>query len=509
MRSVSAIVTTFERSDTLRLALAALECQSVRPSEVIIADDGSGPEHESAAREIAAASSLPVTYIRQERRGARRAALRNLAARHATGDYLFFTDGDAVLFPDVLEIHLAAAGRRCWVSGYGIRLTPAETSDVTEEIVRGGRLEEVWPAPDDPRLDLFHRDAVRTRRRQWKLRLWRTEARMRKVRLITMQASLPREAFERVNGFDEAYEGWGEEDVDLGFRLQLAGLRPRSVLEESRALHLDHDPPVRRRANLDRLRRPRRGRYVCDLGLVRLPGAPEPAPAGPEPAADPPADAWRPRFLLLHVNQRCNLRCLHCRYWHRGDEDRDRYLAPDRKREVIEEFAELGPGGRVVICGGESMLDLEDYFAISVACRRVGLRCLSVTRGTRVTDDALADRMIREGPHEITISLDSHEEEEHDRMRGVSGAFAKAVRAIRRLTAARDRAPESDTRVLAMALVHEGNYRELPAFYEFALGELGVDKLKLNFVQPSFGGTGADVGEGLAVAESIRPRSGR
>ena len=88
------------------------------------------------------------------------------------------------------------------------------------------------------------------------------------------------------------------------------------------------------------------------------------------------------------------------------------------------------------------MLDLEDYFAIAGECRSLGLRCLSVINGTRVRDPERADRMILAGPHEISVSLNSHRPELHDRTRGVKGAFAKAVKALRLLLEARARQPD-------------------------------------------------------------------
>ena len=38
-----------------------------------------------------------------------------------------------------------------------------------------------------------------------------------------------------------------------------------------------------------------------------------------------------------------------------------------------------------------------------------------------------------------------------------------------------------------MGLIFDENYREIDAFYDFVLNEVGADKLKLNFIQPSFG----------------------
>src|ERR1700681_1140908 len=120
-----------------------------------------------------------------------------------------------------------------------------------------------------------------------------------------------------------------------------------------------------------------------------------------------------PRFLFVHVNKRCNLKCQHCNFWQLDDDDKGNYLSWPRKRDVIQEFAELNPRGSVVTCGGESMLDLEDYFAISIECKRLGLKSISVINGTRIRDAALAERMVDEGPREVSVSLNSHREALH------------------------------------------------------------------------------------------------
>lgn len=199
-----------------------------------------------------------------------------------------------------------------------------------------------------------------------------------------------------------------------------------------------------------------------------------------------------PRFLFLSINKACNLRCEHCCYWNDDDRDRARYLTPERRREILEEMAVLNPKSAVVICGGESMLAQEDYFGVARECRRLGLTCLSVINGTRVQTPEMADRMITEGPHEISVSLNSHREDLHDRTRGVAGAFRKAVSALNHLLEARQRFPGARTRIYAMGLVFDENYSELEDFYDFVLNRIGADKLKLNFIQPTFGGPKLD-----------------
>ena len=199
-----------------------------------------------------------------------------------------------------------------------------------------------------------------------------------------------------------------------------------------------------------------------------------------------------PRFLFLSINKACNLRCGHCSYWTQDDRERREYLAGERRREVIREFASLNPDGAVVICGGEPMLARDDYFDVAGECRRLGLDCLSGVNGTMIQTPEAADRVVAEGPTQINISLDAHRAELHDRSRGVAGAFDRAVRALRLLLDARRRAPAAKIQINAMALIFDENYRELEDFHRFALEELGVDKLKLNMLQPSFGGVKRD-----------------
>jgi len=202
-----------------------------------------------------------------------------------------------------------------------------------------------------------------------------------------------------------------------------------------------------------------------------------------------------PRFLFLATNQRghCNLHCGHCNFWQ--DKVKVPELSIERRNEIIEEFAELAePGAAVVTCGGESLIDGNEYFSVTRKCRKVGLRCLSVFNGSFV--EQCASRLIVEGPSEILVSLDSPFQSVHDGLRGKS--FEAAVTGIRRLLEVRkgsskwSHAPRWVPKIYVMAIVSERNYRDLDDFYDLVLNELGADKLKLNFLQPTFGGGSPD-----------------
>jgi len=206
--------------------------------------------------------------------------------------------------------------------------------------------------------------------------------------------------------------------------------------------------------------------------------------------SQPKRDLLPPRFMFMEVNKRCNLKCTHCDFWQRNDDDRENYLSRERKQELITEFAAMSPHGSLVICGGEPMLDLEEYFYLCTTARNSGLRVLSVVNGTRIRNAAMADRMVAEGPHEISISLNSHDPKIHNATRGVHTAFDKATSALRLLTEARDRNPEAKSRIIVMGLIFASNYKFIDQFYDFVLNDLNCDNLKLNFVQPTFGQAG-------------------
>jgi glycosyltransferase involved in cell wall biosynthesis len=92
---VSIIIPSYNRSDVLRLCLQALHAQTYPDIEIIVVDDCGT---ENAAR---VAAEMGATVVRTEVNGGPTPA-RNLGARHATGEILFFLDADIALDPDAV-----------------------------------------------------------------------------------------------------------------------------------------------------------------------------------------------------------------------------------------------------------------------------------------------------------------------------------------------------------------------------------------------------------------------
>jgi len=193
-----------------------------------------------------------------------------------------------------------------------------------------------------------------------------------------------------------------------------------------------------------------------------------------------------PRFLFMQINNHCNLRCTHCDIWKKREEDGLLHRPLSRTREILAEFARMNPLGIVVTCGGEPLMDEEVYFQLCKEARVLGLKVFSVINGTRIQTIDAARRMLEEGPSEVSVSLDAATAPLHDLMRGVSGAFEQATLALELLLRARSESLSSRMAIHVMGMVCNSTYRTLEEFYELVLCRIGADKLKLNFIQPTF-----------------------
>ena len=82
------VVTTHERPDALERVLAAVAAQSEAPDELVIADDGSGPDTAQAVKRHAAAARYPVHHAWQRHQGFRAGRIRNEAIARTCCDYV-------------------------------------------------------------------------------------------------------------------------------------------------------------------------------------------------------------------------------------------------------------------------------------------------------------------------------------------------------------------------------------------------------------------------------------
>ncbi len=211
----SIVLPTYNRAQLLCKTLQALKDQSISPRcyEVIIVDDGSGDETANMVRHIQKAYPVPLRYFYQANR--KQGAARNLGSREASGDYLVFLGDDTVPIPDFLaehrrnspsDPHLVLTGYTPWASEY-------PTTRFMEYIGKKG-----WQFgfsliedPENLPFNFFY----------------------------TSNLSIARAFFEESGGFDEEFQEYGWEDMELSLRLKKRGMR---LVYNSKAIAYHHHP---------------------------------------------------------------------------------------------------------------------------------------------------------------------------------------------------------------------------------------------------------------------------
>lgn len=254
------VITTYERPDALAAVLASVARQCVQPAEVVIADDGSGAATQEVAAAFIASSPVPARIVSQAHEGFRLTRLRNLAIAATQMDYIVYIDGDMLLHPEFVADHARFARPGSFTQGVRVH-TDAQ---LTQRLIA-----------DPAQRPGFWSPGLGFLRRAYLLRSPALASMARNVAngFIAIKGCNQgywRDDLVRVNGFNEAIQGWGPEDKELAARLENSGVQRQTLLFGGIACHLHHQPASRAALprNLALLADTQRERRVrCDLGL--------------------------------------------------------------------------------------------------------------------------------------------------------------------------------------------------------------------------------------------------
>lgn len=228
MTTASLVVSTYNWKDALALCLRSIAAQKILPQDVVVADDGSRADTAELVQAMARDFPVPLVHAWQDDAGFRLARVRNLGIAASTGNYVIFLDGDLILHPMFVADHLAAIRPGVFLQGGRMNATPEESA----RLLAGGaaRFSPFMPG------DGF--------KRKHALRIpWLSRHKARTAaggHMMGCNMGVWRADLDRVNGFDDDYEGWGREDDDISARLMHAGLQRRPLRFGGLAIHLWH-----------------------------------------------------------------------------------------------------------------------------------------------------------------------------------------------------------------------------------------------------------------------------
>jgi glycosyltransferase involved in cell wall biosynthesis len=200
---ISVIIPVHNSAGHLRECLRSLSLSSVAPLECIVVDDCSTDDSAGVARQLGATVASTET-----RSGPARA--RNIGAKAARGEVLFFLDSDVCVRPDTLGRVAAAFSRDPDLDAL---IGSYDDAPGSEDFISQYK-------------NLMH-SFVHQRARQEACTFWSGCGAIRKA------------VFDEFGGFDESYNRPSIEDIELGYRLYEAG-RKLALDREIRVKHLKH-----------------------------------------------------------------------------------------------------------------------------------------------------------------------------------------------------------------------------------------------------------------------------
>jgi len=209
---LSVVIPTHDKAPLLERTLDSLAEQRLANDEwqVVVVDDFSSDGTLELLERKSVAWGERLRIVRPNR-NLGRAAARNLGAREATGELLLFIDDDIIVPPGLLAAHISAVdGRHGWGTIGMVRTDP-----------------RIIDAPHFHYIDT--RGAAKVRSATVPARYF-----------VTQNASVPREDFLAVGGFDERFSTYGYEDMELAFRLEDRRGVTYAMVDEPVPIHVHH-----------------------------------------------------------------------------------------------------------------------------------------------------------------------------------------------------------------------------------------------------------------------------
>ena len=206
MLDISVVVPTYNRIETLRYVLPSLLGQDLPADryEVLVCDSNS---NDGTAEYLAAMRAQHPNLWHVAGAYSGRAMARNAGITQARGQVVLFNDSDIIASPDLLAQHWRHHEQQRDIAVVGLEVQVKSLEDYAGKRDHPEKRSSLHP-PGRKRLSWLY--------------------------FLTGNASARRADLLRVGCFDEAFTGYGHEDLELGYRLQKAGV---AILYEPRAVN--------------------------------------------------------------------------------------------------------------------------------------------------------------------------------------------------------------------------------------------------------------------------------
>jgi glycosyltransferase len=245
---ISVIVPIYNRLEHFRALFICLLRQNRQIDELIITDDGSSQQILDYIADLIPKASFKIKHIYQEDKGFRKTRALNNGVINSEGELLVFCDQDLIFGEEYIEYMEKNIKKGCFLLCRPISVNEEEKDIILKKIELSNKYEELLkPLPKDY-LESVNK-TLKTDRKRRILNILKLSK--RGIKLVGMSYAVMKSDYLKVNGYDENYNGWGEEDDDFGNRLYVAGVKGKELKTPNMQIHLWHysDPTKKHSMN--------------------------------------------------------------------------------------------------------------------------------------------------------------------------------------------------------------------------------------------------------------------
>ncbi|MFW6275207.1 MAG: glycosyltransferase family 2 protein [bacterium] len=238
-KKASVIFTTYNQPEWLRKVLWGYECQTINDFEIVIADDGSGPDTRAIIDGFKEKGKLNITHVWHPDEGYQKCPVLNKAILASTSDYLIFSDGDCIPRNDFVETHLKFAKKNYFLSGGTLRLPIDISKSISIDDIKSQNCFDLqWLLSKGMRPTFKISKLVKSKTFSSFMNfLTPTNASWNGHNSSGWKTDLI-----GVNGFNEDMH-YGGQDRELGERLQNLGIKSKQIRYSAVCIHLEHGRP--------------------------------------------------------------------------------------------------------------------------------------------------------------------------------------------------------------------------------------------------------------------------
>lgn len=168
-------------------------------------------------------------------------------------------------------------------------------------------------------------------------------------------------------------------------------------------------------------------------------------------------------IVILMPHSACNCKCVMCDIW-KGNKNL-KQLTEEDINGLLVCLKKLGTK-QIVMSGGEALLN-PNFFSLCKILKRQDLKITLLSTGLTLRRHAAE---ILQWIDEVIVSLDG-DEETHNSIRNIDGAFAKMKEGVRYIKSC-----TPQFKISARTVIHRLNFRKWPAIIESAK-QIGVDSI--------------------------------